>query len=660
MANKSHKYKGGKKMSPGPVSLRPHTVNKGSKKDFKKQPHNSGKGSDSSRFTDSRSTKSSSLKRDTKGKYPGKFLSPTHQGGGDDGNVKVAKRKRKQLRKQERDSKSSLNEQRIIASPKLVHANSIDVIDYSSSRGTLLSITSESFDVDNLTSSLQPHLLQSWKGSNNSLGSDSARFRRVQSDFSLSTQTLDERQYCAPERKQFYRKFLNALKHSGISNVARPQMESTPMSGIHVARMRSENLALDNPYGPTWEMIWLELKAYLSDLSPDSYKEWMFFKKNYIDQVLRRIIDFRMPEVDPEQSLNAAFFGVEETEPLRSVSSTRVRSESSSHTCTAKRVGFSMPLATTDTETLSFQDGKAYDEPDLCKEQAAPIPACDQIHQQESTDSRSSGESETVEFEPNEFLSQLQICTLSRVCSLLTELEEVETLYYNRRRMGDDHPNYRTFNFKRRAAALILWYKVTNSLAAKLSSVSKWLGVCVELRKVCQDPSPDCIPPSTEIRSHFPLERQSSVELSSILVSSSSPKSPKSPRSPTKSRLHFSVGSHSSEEDILQHSVTLNPQVSYLSNTQSSNSSATLQRLFSNYQSVLENHGPYREFVNRSLKKKGLTYLMQVGEWIHAVYSIDKCTLQYYALHYVLFLSTPKPKNHSTHFFFFFFFFFFF
>ena len=611
MANKSHKYKGGRKMSPGPVSSKPKTVHKGSKKDSKKPPRNPGKGHpDSSKSTDSRSARGSSLKRDTKGKYPGKFLSPTQQAGVDEDNMKVAKRKRKQLRKQERDSKSSLNEQRIIASPKLVHANSIDVVDYSSSRSSLLGATADSFDIDNLTASLQPHLLQSWKGSSNSLGSDSVRVRRVQSDFSLSAQTLDERQYCAPERKQFYRKFLNALKHSGISNVARPQLESTPMSGVHVARMRSENLAIDNPFGPTWEMIWLEVKAYLSDLSPELYKEWMFFKKSYIDQVLRRIIDFKMPEVDPEQSLNAAFFGVdrEETEPLYSVSSTIVRGESSSHTYTAKHVGFAQPLATADT---------SFDEPDSCKEQATPIIGCDRILQQDSTDSRSSADSETVEFEPNEFLSQLQIRALSQVCSLLTELEEVESLYPNRRRMGDDHPNYRTLNCRRRAAALILWYKVTNNLAAKLSSVSKWLGVCVELRKVCQDPSPDCIAPGTGIRSHFPLERQGSVELSSILVSSSSPKSP---RSPTKSRLHFSVGSHSSEEDVL-HSITLNPQVSFVSNTQSSNSSATLQRLFSNYQSVLENHGPYREFVNRSLKKKGLTYLMQVSDVYRTLYA---------------------------------------
>ena len=485
----------------------------------------------------------------------------------------------KQLRKQQRDSKSSLHENRLISSPKLIHAQSVDVPDHNP---PIVVTLKPSNSVEDLSGSLQPHLLSSWRGSGHSLGGE--RPRRIQSDFSITSQALDERQYCAPERKKFYRHFLNTLKHSGISNVTRPLMDSTPLGPgvMHVARMRSENLALDNPYGDVWDRIWLELKAYLSDQPPEEYKEWLFYRANYIKQVLRRVLDFRVPSIDPVMSLNSAFLGVEDDievgGALRSTSGT-------SDSSFSKRVAFALDIDTQENGEGEDGAGNGATEEGVSRHT-------------ECCDSLSSGEAEPLRFEPRQFMSQLQLSALQHVCKLFKALEEIESWFINRAKMGDEFPDCRTLNFRRRIGALVLWQKVTSSLASKLSNLSTWLGVEVELRDVCRDLSPS---PFEDEGPSLPLDQQGSPEVTSILVTGQ--------KSPSNRRAHFSFHSQSSEDET-QAVRGLGHQVS---SGQSTNSTGTLQRLFSNYQSVLDNHGPYREFVNRILKKKGLTYLIKVS-----------------------------------------------
>ena len=515
MANKTHKYKTSKKLSPGPVVVK------------------AAQGYD--------------LKPPRAAMFPmkppklKKVVSPTHSTLDDD--QKVKKRRRKQLRKQERDSKSSLHEETLSPNPKIVHTSPVDMVDYTPSS-----------DNDLLTASLQTSLLMSWRESTNSLKAESSRPRRVQSDFSITSQALDERQYCPPDRKKFYRNFINTLKHSKISHMTRPHNETVPMNPVlHIPRMRSENFAIENPFGDVWERIWVELKAYLSDKDPEVYEEWKFYESHHIEGVLRHVIVFRMPTIDPILSLNSAFLGVED-EPQKCRSN--------------KQVSFC-------EEVTRGQDD--------------PTPLDCSLSPQDSV---SSEDSNTVKYELCDFLSQQQLAARRHVCGLLQDLEDIENLFLNRRKMGDEYANYRTLNFRRRVGALVLWQKVTCGLANKLCSLSTWLGVQVELRDVCNtadQPDFDVI--------HHPLTNNE-AEVSGILVTS--------PKSSSNRRARFSFHSQSSDDDQ-------NHLTHQYSTGRSTNSTSTLQRLFSNYQSVLENQGPYREFVNRGLKKKGLNYFMKVS-----------------------------------------------
>lgn len=368
-------------------------------------------------------------------------------------------------------------------------------------------------DDDFLSGSLQASLLSSWRESTNSLKAESSRPRRVQSDYSMTSQPLDERQYCPPDRKKFYRGFVNTLKHSKISHMARSHNEAVnPV--MHIARMRSENLAIQNPFGDVSERLWLELQAYLCDKDSALYEEYLFYEANHIESVLRQVINFKMPLFDPVQSLNSAFLGVED-EP------DGPRSQSS----TTKQVSFSE-----DVNRGSDELTRGHDE---------PASACCAGTQ----DSLSSNElDEAIKYEPREFLSQLQLAAICHVHGLLQELEEIEALFPNRRKMGDEYSNYRTLPFRRRVGALVLWEKVTCGLVSKLCSLSSWLGVRVECKDVCnlsERPEMEVVPPT---------QTDNEVELSGILVTS--------PKSLSNRRARFSFHSGSSDDDpVLSHQV---------------------------------------------------------------------------------------------------------
>lgn len=293
--------------------------------------------------------------------------------------------------------------------------------------------------------------------------------------------------------------------------MTRSHNEAIPVNPVvHVARMRSENLAIQNPFGDVWERLWLELQACLCDKNPDLYEEWLFYETNHIEGVLSQVINFKMPLFDPVLSLNSAFLGVEEE-------GDGPRSRS---------------MATTATKQVSFCE-------EVTRGQDMPTaPECCTTQ-----DSVSSSESEgTVKYEPREFLSQLQVAATHHVRRLLQDLEEIEALFPNRRKMGDAYSNYRTLTFRRRVGALLLWQKVTCGLASKLCSLSSWLGVGVERKDVCIMPEQL----EEEIVSP-PANNSDGVEVSSILVTS--------PKSSVR-RARFSFHSASSDDDpALSHQV---------------------------------------------------------------------------------------------------------
>ena len=630
MARKGHKQKS---VAYGPLTLQPRTKTKSDKPHLKKRPYSEI--NLSSQLVAAKTTKES--RRHTIGMKPHhsskKMKKRRLTGGGGSGHFspqtleenisKSSKKKRKQeakKRKQDRDDKSSLQQERIGSVASISSVTELTVkFDDSDIDGDTYSGASKSPSY--LTASLRVPSLRD-------------DIRRVQSDAhlaSLPVQGSQERQYCPPDRKKFFRNFVKALQYSGISSGPRNRMDSAPIGVHHVSRMHSENLALANPFGKLYEGIWLELQAYLHDRTPEEHQEWLFFKDSFVDQVLNRIIDFKMAGINPAQSLNCTqlYNGYES---LNSVHSTPILS-SLAHNPVSGRLNFDEMTAegNKDQPSSSSQlaSGEGYDEPDT----TTPCKGCavedqSKLPHQESVESKSSHES-TGKFDPKAFLSVIQLSAIEKVGLLLNELEQVEGLYPNKKRMGDEHSKYRTPNFKRRIRALTLWLKVTDGLASKLCSLSSLMGVAVSSPDVCQDfdqLAPEIIGRSVSAplrtrsnsasnRSPQLLRRQDSREPGGIIRLSGSP--PKSPKSP-KFKLKFDIGPPEEDADVLQSiSVTsLKRQMSTPSSVtrtySSSNSTTTLQRLFSNYQSGL-NEGPYRVFMNKMLKRKGLKYVVKVG-----------------------------------------------
>ena len=593
MAKKGHKHKSStKKLVCGPVQ-RPKSGGR-DKPELKRQPlslgyispqwsveeggggggEGGGEGEEEqSRYRRHTIHEVNQIKRRSSGGGGSDHLSPQ----GEDGS-KTSRRKRKmdtKKRKKDRDEKVKQNERlpSVSSADAIRITEPVDMPDFSGGdrRVAALVVTDES---SFLTSSLQVGHFQSLSSSSMTR----TRVRRAQSDAHLlgSLGGSEERQniYCPPERKQFYRHFLKALKYSGIT--ARSRIDISTPGMPHVARLRSENLALENPYGPMWEQIWLELQAYLRDRTADAHKEWLFYQSERVDQAVTRIINFELLySNDPQKSLNPALFAASDRDSYEPIGTPAVAS--------------SLPPSFQSDDVTVDGENK---------------PSSEAYAQQDSVDSKSGSESTSsaCQCTQEQFLSQLQIVALAKVNELLTNLEAVEALYPNRKRMGEEHQKYRTQMFKRRVEALTLWVKVTVGLASKLCSLSKWIGRVVTCPGVCYE--------ADRLRAGSGRLGVAAPSFETD-ISMNIPNSPKSPRL----KAQFSVGSP--EQDDLQQSLTsrslLRLQSTSVSRTYSStNSSATLQRFFSNYQAALdENRGPYRSFVDRGLKIKGLTRLMK-------------------------------------------------
>ena len=204
---------------------------------------------------------------------------------------------------------------------------------------------------------------------------------------------------------------------------------------------------------------------------------------------------------------------------------------------------------------------------------------------------------------PQEFLNPAQISAVAKVTEILGELEKVESYYPNRKKIGDAHPQYRTLSFRRKVDALNLWLKVTKALAQALATMSGWLGVTVILPEMCRDD--DCHDNDPE-----PCSRSTSNESKMVTFA---PSECDGEGTGEEGGRIFLVGSPKDEPDP-QQSLKCFVSKGQSSSGGSTRSRGTLQRMFSSYQSVsLEGgtKGPYRGFVDRVLKKEGLSTLME-------------------------------------------------
>jgi mitogen-activated protein kinase kinase kinase 4 len=205
------------------------------------------------------------------------------------------------------------------------------------------------------------------------------------------------------------------------------------------------------------------------------------------------------------------------------------------------------------------------------------------LTQQESTESDTSS---CPTITTDNFLLPEQVEALHEVDSILEDLQKFESLYPCTGKIEDDR--YRCSKFKRRRDAIVLWSKITRGLADNLVHLSKWLGMPV-------NPFPHSQSPTDQ-----PLTMQP-LPLSSGETSQSTDINP-------EESLTFSAISSS-----------LRTQSSVFSTSSSSTnySRTTLQRMFSSaHASSLEDdrhssHGVYSRFVNQTLKKEGLQYLIE-------------------------------------------------
>jgi hypothetical protein len=201
----------------------------------------------------------------------------------------------------------------------------------------------------------------------------------------------------------------------------------------------------------------------------------------------------------------------------------------------------------------------------------------------------------------DQFLSEEQLAALDEVDGLLDEMYTLESRYPNRKRLVEEHPRYNEVHFKVRHIALVLWFKITTSLADKLCSLSVWLETSVVVPDICR---------------RIEGGHMTIGEASDVLSDLGSPQlSPKSPRVMRGFILGASdSGSENTPTSSLKKSHGF-PRSDAFDVTKSIRSPLLSPGNIDVTKSLLldQNAGPYRDFVNRGLKRKGLTYTVKVS-----------------------------------------------
>ena len=358
--------------------------------------------------------------------------------------------------------------------------------------------------------------------------------------------------------------------------------------------------------GMVMDRIWVELQANLGGHHASEYDDCQISRSWEVGAVLDQIIHFCFEPVQSMMS-EGVFHSVDrdDYEALDSLSSEAVPNTSASLFPSAKE------------QSIEEEDGEEEDE----GHQPATLPTTltheeekqqlAALVQQKSSDSECSRHQE--ECCESQFLATEQKLALAQVKQLLRKLEHVEVLYSTSRKMGDENSKYRTSQFKRRHDALILWSKITEGLANHLCRLSKWIGVTIRT------------PYEMQLSFECHLSSSPSQNVSRTSTNGSSVASKRAIFSQSSVSVCSDISSQNPEESLLL-------TQSSLFSSSSARSQTTLQRLFSQQNpSSLDDVDPlsgYSKFVDRTLKKKGLKWLVdQLAEFSAHVLSMAELAM---------------------------------
>ena len=556
-------------------------------------------------------------------------LSP--QQSNEDGTPKSSKKHKKMQRKKDRDEKTDLQQQNMNSGPSSLVVSEITRAVSISGDGTMEArhtgsksfIDYPSVPQRAVTESLNPALYR--RGSEFNVHADSwGRVRRTNSDAQLTLGFLNgstHEKRCAPERKQFYRQFIKSIKYFGINSTATNRMEPAPPSRFH-----SENLGASNPFSPAMDKIWIELQAFLRDCTTEEHEEWLFFNQRNVDYVLTKIIDFRFIGFGEMHSIGTiTSFSREGYEPIRSTSTPAMGSQRREDTSASSGRAVNMAAGVHDDvvsagHNMGLEGNRTAPPKRLVSDE--PVGSTgNQESDERVADSTHHHHQEIPGLHckvdhPN-YLSSQQRKALREVGEILKQLDEVESLYMNRKKMGHEHGKYRTLFFRRHACGLILWHKVTQGLSETLCRLSNWLGKAIALPNVCHDPPPAPSETSSNPVSPSTIRRADSSE---GIVFDTHKDPPKSPLVQSIRQPLFSICSSLAEDkESLDHSASssltssIKPQATTAQISTSPTRPTGILRKTHSLQSSFE-YQPYRDFVNTALKRIGIHTTMKVGK----------------------------------------------
>lgn len=306
------------------------------------------------------------------------------------------------------------------------------------------------------------------------------RVTRSHSDaqFSLTLSNTQSTR-CPPDRNKFYKNFRKTLGLLYKRQQQGPVIGHIHTAGFHVPRQHSENLTIDNPFAHQIEQIWRELRAWESSRTLEEQEDWDFEHHREVEVLLNKVINYRFDQHSNHEMNKDFFSGTErerdEYEPLMSLRGTTYPRGGGDYDNNTNQGENTTPLASLGAGVTEGSRGDHHPSID-CEDDDEEGPRT--LTQQKSDSDESSISSKSSnDYAYERFLMPEQIASLTEVDQLLEELENVESLYSNSRKIGDENPKYRQSCFRRKRDALILWSKVSRGLADHLARLSKWFGV---------------------------------------------------------------------------------------------------------------------------------------------------------------------------------------